>query len=106
MSHAALIYPHQLFEPHPALRGAAGRGVAVTLIVVTADHGVAFRAGRTFRGVAPETWPNVAWIPLIVKAKTSKPFCVVPNQCVADGGVRNAAVSSSLYCHREKSGVR
>ena len=24
MSHAALIYPHHLFDPHPALRGAAG----------------------------------------------------------------------------------
>lgn len=38
------------------------------LIVVTADHGVAFEAGRTFRGVAEETWTDVAWIPLIVKA--------------------------------------
>lgn len=60
-----------------AADGALGRLVAHlreigeyenTLIVVTADHGVAFRAGRTFRGVAPETWTNVAWIPLIIKA--------------------------------------
>ncbi|MFM8973872.1 MAG: sulfatase-like hydrolase/transferase, partial [Actinomycetota bacterium] len=38
------------------------------LIVVTADHGVAFTAERTFRGVAEDTWPNIAWIPLLIKA--------------------------------------
>ena len=30
--------------------------------------------------------------------RKSKPFWVVPNQCSADGGDRNAFVSSSLYC--------
>ena len=45
-------------------------------------------------------------IPLIVSANMSKPFCVVPNQCSADGGDRNALVSSSLYCHATKKGLR
>jgi hypothetical protein len=38
------------------------------LLVVTADHGVAFRAGTPFRGVAPATYPSIMWTPLFVKA--------------------------------------
>lgn len=39
-----------------------------TLIVVTADHGAAFAQDRPFRGVAADTWPEVMWIPLLIKA--------------------------------------
>jgi hypothetical protein len=39
-----------------------------TLLVVTADHGVAFRAGLPFRGVAESTYPSIMWTPLFVKA--------------------------------------
>lgn len=39
-----------------------------TVIVITADHGVSFEARRTFRGVTPGTWSDIAWIPLIIKA--------------------------------------
>src|SRR5690349_15075564 len=45
-------------------------------------------------------------IPLIVSANMSKPFCVVPNQCSADGGERNAWVSSWLYCQVTNNGLR
>lgn len=43
------------------------------LIVVTADHGVAFRPGELVRGVdtdelAEEILPEIAWVPLFVKA--------------------------------------
>ena len=38
-----------------------------TLIVVTADHGVAFRGGTAFRGVTESTWPDIMWTPLFVK---------------------------------------
>jgi hypothetical protein len=37
------------------------------LIVVTADHGVAFEGGRPIRGVSPTTWPEIMWTPLFVK---------------------------------------
>lgn len=39
-----------------------------TLLVVTADHGAAFDGQRPFRGVAADTWPEVMWTPLFVKA--------------------------------------
>lgn len=43
------------------------------LVVVTADHGITFEAGAPVRGlgplpVAPATMPDMAWVPLIVKA--------------------------------------
>lgn len=38
-----------------------------SVLVVTSDHGVAFRAGRPFRGVARDTYPSVMWTPLFVK---------------------------------------
>jgi hypothetical protein len=39
-----------------------------SLIVVTADHGVAFTTGSVLRGVAKENYPEIMWTPLIVKA--------------------------------------
>jgi hypothetical protein len=39
-----------------------------TLFVVTADHGIAFRAGSTKRSATPETADQVLWTPLFVKA--------------------------------------
>jgi hypothetical protein len=39
-----------------------------SLIVVTADHGVAFRGGAPIRGITRSTVPDIAWTPLIVKA--------------------------------------
>jgi hypothetical protein len=37
------------------------------LLIVTADHGVAFTAGEVVRGVSEENAPQVAWSPLFVK---------------------------------------
>ncbi len=39
-----------------------------TLLVVTADHGVAFRGGAPIRGVTRATIPDIAWTPLLIKA--------------------------------------
>jgi hypothetical protein len=39
-----------------------------TLLVVTADHGVAFDGGEPIRGFTRATVPDVAWVPLFVKA--------------------------------------
>ncbi len=39
-----------------------------SLVVVTADHGVAFTKGSLIRGVAKENYPEIMWTPLIVKA--------------------------------------
>jgi hypothetical protein len=39
-----------------------------SLIVVTADHGVAFREGSPIRGLDDETVSQVMWVPLFVKA--------------------------------------
>ncbi len=39
-----------------------------SLVVVTADHGVAFHGGLPFRGVAQATYPDIMWTPLIMKA--------------------------------------
>ena len=39
-----------------------------SLIVVTADHGVAFTAGAPIRGVAADNYDEVMWTPLLVKA--------------------------------------
>src|SRR5262249_12297629 len=44
--------------------------------------------------------------PRIVSANMSKPVCVVPNQCVADGGDKNALASSSLYSQGVTNGPR
>src|SRR5262245_8993193 len=44
--------------------------------------------------------------PRIVSANMSKPVCVVPNQCAAEGGDRNAFVSSSLYRQGVTNGPR
>jgi hypothetical protein len=38
-----------------------------SLIIVTADHGAAFRAGEPFRGVATSTATEIVWTPLFVK---------------------------------------
>ncbi len=54
-----------------------------TLLVVTADHGVAFRGGGPIRGVTDKSVPDIAWTPLIVKA---------PNQRV--GGVDDRAAEA------------
>jgi hypothetical protein len=37
------------------------------LIVVTADHGIAFRGGEPDRGVGPDNQSSVVWVPLFVK---------------------------------------
>jgi hypothetical protein len=37
------------------------------VVVVTADHGVAFARDRPFRGVAHSTYPSIMWTPLLVK---------------------------------------
>jgi hypothetical protein len=39
-----------------------------SLIVVTADHGVAFTPGSPSRGVSSVNYPEIVWTPLIVKA--------------------------------------
>jgi hypothetical protein len=39
-----------------------------TLLVVTADHGVAFKGGHPIRGLARVTVPEIAWVPLLIKA--------------------------------------
>ena len=38
-----------------------------TMLVVTADHGVAFQAAQPLRGVSPTNYPEVLWTPLLVK---------------------------------------
>ena len=38
-----------------------------SMIVVTADHGVAFASKLPFRGVAQATYPNILWTPMFVK---------------------------------------
>ncbi len=38
-----------------------------SMIVVTADHGVAFKAKLPFRGVAETTYPDILWTPMFVK---------------------------------------
>jgi arylsulfatase A-like enzyme len=38
-----------------------------TMIVVTADHGVAFTAGDRSRGVTSSNYPQIMWTPLFVK---------------------------------------
>lgn len=37
-----------------------------SLVVVTADHGVAFTAHHAVRGVAPENYPQILWTPMFV----------------------------------------
>jgi Sulfatase len=39
-----------------------------SLVVVTADHGVSFRAGETMRAPTSATYPDVMWTPLFIKA--------------------------------------
>jgi hypothetical protein len=39
-----------------------------SLIVVTADHGVAFTPGSPSRGVSSVNYPQIVWTPLLVKA--------------------------------------
>jgi hypothetical protein len=38
-----------------------------SLFVLTADHGVAFRAEESFRGVSEDNYPDIMWTPLFVK---------------------------------------
>ncbi len=54
-----------------------------TLLVLTADHGIAFDGGKPIRGITRRTWPEIAWTPLFVKA---------PGQTV--GGVDDRAAES------------
>ncbi len=37
------------------------------LIIVTADHGIAFRGGEPDRGVGPDNQSDIVWVPLFVK---------------------------------------
>jgi hypothetical protein len=39
-----------------------------SLVVVTADHGVAFEKDKSIRGVSPDTYERVAWTPFLLKA--------------------------------------
>jgi hypothetical protein len=39
-----------------------------SLIIVTADHGVAFNDGDPVRGLSRGNYPQIAWVPLFVKA--------------------------------------
>src|SRR6478735_6045390 len=43
-----------------------------TLLVVTADHGVAFEGGEPIRGFTRTTVPEIAWVPLFVKAPNQR----------------------------------
>ncbi len=43
-----------------------------TMLVITADHGVAFRGGGPIRGVTTANVPDIAWTPLIIKAPNQK----------------------------------
>lgn len=47
------------------------------LIVVTADHGIAFDAQRPSRGASPDTVDQVMWTPLLIKAPDQKDGAVV-----------------------------
>lgn len=37
------------------------------IVVVVADHGVAFRKNAPTRGATPDTYPEILWVPLFVK---------------------------------------
>jgi hypothetical protein len=39
-----------------------------TVLVVTADHGISFDAGEAFRDLGASNEPELAWVPLIVRA--------------------------------------
>jgi hypothetical protein len=39
-----------------------------TLLVVTADHGIAFHRRQPIRGVSRQNFPQIAWVPMLVKA--------------------------------------
>jgi hypothetical protein len=39
-----------------------------SMVVVTADHGVAFEGGAPMRSITPATVPDIAWTPLFIKA--------------------------------------
>jgi len=39
------------------------------VVIVTADHGVAFTAGDLFRGISDTNASQIAWVPLLVKAQ-------------------------------------
>jgi hypothetical protein len=43
-----------------------------TLLVVTADHGVAFEGGEPIRGLTRATLPDIAWVPLLIKAPNQR----------------------------------
>jgi hypothetical protein len=38
-----------------------------TLLVVTADHGIAFEGGKSIRGINATNKVNIAWVPLFIK---------------------------------------
>lgn len=39
-----------------------------SLVVLTADHGIAFAGGSRERGLDARNWPQIVWTPLLVKA--------------------------------------
>jgi hypothetical protein len=39
-----------------------------TLLVVTADHGIAFDRGQPLRGVSRQNYPQILWVPMLIKA--------------------------------------
>jgi hypothetical protein len=68
-----------------------------TLLVVTADHGVAFEGGEPIRGFTRATVPDIAWVPLFVKA---------PNQQSGGRDDREAESIDVLPTMAEHLGVR
>jgi hypothetical protein len=55
-----------------------------SLIVVTADHGVSFRRGESLRAPRPNTYPDVMWTPLFIKApgQTSGELVEAPSRSI------------------------
>jgi Sulfatase len=43
-----------------------------SLVVLTADHGVAFSSGNPIRGVSSQNWPQILWTPLFIKTPGQK----------------------------------
>lgn len=77
-----LQYADQLLGRIVARLRAAG-GYDNSVVVVTADHGVAFDAGEPVRGVSAKNYSQILWTPLFIKAPgQTKP--IVSDQPVRD----------------------
>ena len=67
------------------------------VIVLTADHGVSFRAGQPRRRLRPETFPDIALVPFVVKLPGQR------SGSVSDGAVRTV---DALPTIAKAAGVR